>query len=53
MPQGPTVQVSDLQTLSRLLVLSVCLGYGVVRPTLGNVAYCVDKILSMLVVVLQ
>ena len=25
--------------VSRLLVLVVCLGYGVVRPTLGNVAY--------------
>ena len=27
------------KTVSRLLVLVVCLGYGVVRPTLGNVAY--------------
>lgn len=27
------------KTVSRLLVLSVCLGYGVVRPTLGTVAY--------------
>lgn len=26
------------KTVSRLLVLVVCLGYGVVRPTLGNVA---------------
>ena len=27
------------KTVSRLLVLVVCLGYGVVRPTPGNVAY--------------
>jgi len=27
------------KTVSRLLVLSVALGYGVVRPTLGNTAY--------------
>jgi len=27
------------KTVSRLLVLAVCLGYGVVRPSLGSVAY--------------
>ena len=34
------VSISTVRkTVSRLLVLAVCLGYGVVRPTLGNLAY--------------
>jgi len=35
------------KTVSRLLVLAVCLGYGVVRPTLGSTAY---KVLTLGVV---
>jgi len=37
------------KVVSRLLVLAVCLGYGVVRPTLGSVAY---KVLALGVVYL-
>jgi len=34
------VSISTVRkTVSRLLVLAVCLGYGVVRPTLGSAAY--------------
>lgn len=36
---GGVVVSSSRRTISRLLVLTVCLGYGVVRPTLGSVAH--------------
>ena len=40
LPTTLGVLISTLRkTVARLLVLAVCLGYGVVRPTLGSAAY--------------
>ncbi|KAL1514711.1 hypothetical protein AB1Y20_003798 [Prymnesium parvum] len=48
LPVVIAVSISTVRkTVSRLLVLAVCLGYGVVRPTLGSVA---QKILALGVV---